>query len=311
MAGNRSPSLFDFQVNGFGGIDFQQDDLTLAEARMAVEVLHRHETTRIFVTFITDTVDRLCRRLERFERFRAADARVAATFVGYHLEGPWMCPEEGYRGAHPPGPMHAPSSSEFERMQAAAGGRVRLVTLAPEWPGSTGFIAGLVANGINVALGHTNASAREIDEAIVAGARFCTHLGNGVPLVLPRHDNVLQRLLARDELIACFIPDGVHLPPFVLKNFFRAKPPGRVLFTTDAMAAAGMPPGRYSIGPHTIEVGPDQIARQPGSSGGFAGSTLTPDEGVRRVAAYLDLPLEEARRLWTEAPATAFGLDCA
>jgi len=300
--------LFDFQVNGFGGIDFQRDELTLAEARLAVEALKRHGTSRIFVTLITDEVDRLCRRLERFERFRAADPEVAAAFAGYHLEGPWLHPEAGYRGAHPPEPMHAPSLAEFERLQAAAGGRIRLVTLAPEWPGSAAFIAVLTAAGTHVALGHTAADARQIDEAIAAGARFCTHLGNGAPQVLPRHDNVIQRLLARDELTACFIPDGVHLPPFVLRNFFRAKPPGRVLFTTDAMAGAGMPPGRYSIGPHSVEVGADGIARQPGGQGGFAGSTLTPDEGVRRIAAYLGLPLEEARRFWSEIPAAAFGL---
>lgn len=301
--------LFDFQVNGFGGVDFQRDDVTLDEARIAVEALRRHGTTRIFVTFITDQVDRLCRRLKHFEKLRAADAQVASLFAGYHLEGPWLSPEPGYRGAHPSEPMHAPSAAEFERMQSAAQGGVRLVTLAPEWPGSNEFVAALTAAGVNVALGHTNATERQIDEAIAAGARFCTHLGNGVPLTLPRHDNVMQRLLSRDELTACFIPDGVHLPPFVLKNFFRAKPRDRVLFTTDAMAGAGVAPGRYSIGPHVIEVGADKIARQPGSQGGFAGSTLTPDAGVSNVAAYLNLSLEEAHRLWSHAPTLAFGLE--
>lgn len=300
--------LFDFQVNGFGGIDFQRDELTLADARYVVESLERHDTSRIFVTLITDKVDRLCGRLERFEKFRGADPKIARAFAGYHLEGPWLHPEGGYRGAHPAEFMHAPSLAEFDRLQAAAGGRIRLVTLAPEWPGSGEFIAALATAGVHVALGHTNATERQIDGAIAAGARFCTHLGNGVPQLLPRHDNVIQRLLARDELTACFIPDGVHLPPFALRNFFRVKPAGRVLFTTDAMAGAGMAPGFYSLGLHLVEVGKDGIARQPGGQGAFAGSTLTPDEGVRRVAAYLGLSLEESRRFWSEIPATAFGL---
>ena len=299
--------LFDFQVNGFGGIDFQRDDLTAREMLGAVEALQRHETGQIFLTLITDTIDRLCRRFEQHERLRAAEPRIAKLIVGYHLEGPWLSPEPGYCGAHPAAPMHAPSEAEFQRLQAAAGGRIRLVTLAPEWPGSDTFIALLAHAGVHVALGHTQASDADIDRAIAAGARFCTHLGNGVPLTLPRHDNVVQRLLARDELIACFIPDGIHVPPFALKNFFRAKSPQRVLFTTDAMAAAGMPPGRYALGGLQIDVGADGVARQPGGQG-LAGSTLTPDEGVRRVAKYLGLSIAAARQLWSQTARAAFGV---
>jgi N-acetylglucosamine-6-phosphate deacetylase len=227
--------------------------------------------------------------------------------AGYHIEGPWLSPELGYRGAHPAGPMHAPSLPEFRRLQDAGGGNVRLVTLAPEWPGSGAVIAALTTENVHVSLGHTAATEPQIDDAIRAGARFCTHLGNGVPLQLPRHDNVTQRLLARDELTACFIPDGIHLPPFVLRNFFRAKPAGRVLFTTDAMAGAGAPPGRYMLGRLPIDVGEDGVARQPGG-GGFAGSTLTPDDGVRRCATYLGVSAAAAAELWSTTAAKAFGV---
>ena len=299
--------LFDFQVNGFGGVDFQRDDLTRAQFDHAVAALRRHRTAGIFATLITDKIDALARRFAAFEKLCAASPASATAILGYHLEGPWLSPEPGYRGAHPAGPMHAPSLAEFERLQSAAGGRIRLVTLAPEWPGSAEFIAAVTRTGVHVSLGHTNASAAQIDEAIRADARFATHVGNGCPLQLHRHDNIVQRLLARDELTACLIPDGVHLPPFVLKNFFRAKPPGRVLFTTDAMAGAGAGPGRYTIGPHEIDVGSDRIARQPGAQN-FAGSTLTPDEGVRRVADYLHLSAAAAHALWSSTPAAAFGL---
>ncbi|MSU51399.1 MAG: N-acetylglucosamine-6-phosphate deacetylase [Opitutus sp.] len=302
-----SPGLFDFQVNGFGGVDFQAATLTQTELEHAVAVMRRHGLAGIFLTLITDEIDAHCRRLENFEKLCAASPEIARMIVGYHIEGPWLSPEPGYRGAHPAGPMHAPSLAEFERLQSAAGGRIRLITVAPEWPGSAECIAAMTRAGVNLSLGHTNASDAQIDEAIRAGARFVTHLGNGTPQEMPRHDNVVQRLLARDELTACLIPDGVHLPPFVLKNFFRAKPPGKVLFTTDAMSGAGAGPGRYKVGRLEIDVGPDQIARQPGG-GGFAGSTLTPDEGVRRCATYLGLSHSESIRLWSDAAALAFGI---
>ena len=299
--------LFDFQVNGFGGVDFQRDDLTAKRLRQAVDALRRHGTVRIFATLITDEIERLCARLDRFERLCEADAVVHDMIAGYHLEGPWLSPEPGFRGAHPPGPMHAPLFDEFERLQAAARGRIRLVTLAPEWPGSDAFIRRVCSSGVHVSLGHTDANDGQIDAAIAAGARFCTHLGNGTPLLLPRHNNVVQRLLARDELIACLIPDGLHLPPFVLRNFFRAKPDGNVLFTTDAMAGAGAPPGRYTLGELDAEVSSDGVARPVGGTG-FAGSALTPDEGVRRVARYLSLTLEEAAAGWARS-AEIFGIN--
>jgi N-acetylglucosamine-6-phosphate deacetylase len=302
-----APRWFDFQVNGFGGVDFQAESLTRAELEHAVKVLRQHAVAGIFLTLITDEIDAHCRRLENLEQLRAASPEIAAMIAGYHIEGPWLSPEPGFRGAHPPGPMHAPSLDEFERLQSAAGGRIRLITLAPEWPGSAECIAAMTRAGVHISLGHTNASEAQIDEAIRAGARFVTHLGNGTPLELPRHDNVTQRLLARDELIACLIPDGVHLPPFVLRNFFRAKPPGRVLFTTDAMAGAGVGPGRYRIGRMEIAVGADGIARQPGGTG-FAGSTLTPDQGVRRCADYLGITPAESAEIWSTAALAAFGL---
>ena len=299
--------LFDFQVNGFGGIDFQRDDLTAAEFTYAVDALRQHGTSGIFATLITDEIDALCRRFAALDKLCATVPSAGAAILGYHLEGPWLSPTPGYRGAHPAGPMRAPTFADYERLQAAAHGRLRLITLAPEWPGSAEFIAAVTQQGVHVSLGHTNASEAEIDAAIRAGARFCTHLGNGCPLELPRHDNIVQRLLARDELTACFIPDGIHLPKGVLKNFVRAKPTGRVLFTTDAMAGAGAPPGRYIIGPHLITVGADGVARQPGEKN-FAGSTLTPDVGVRHIADWLNLTPEAAYHLWSTAPAAAFGI---
>lgn len=301
-------SLFDVQVNGFAGVDFQQSNLSAAAMRHAVDVLAVHQTRRFFVTLMTDSLPALEAKLAGWEQARKQDAAIAEAVCGYHLEGPWLSPEPGYCGAHDPSLMIAPRLRDFARLQHAAGGLVRLVTLAPELPGAAVFIRELRAEGVHVSIGHSMADQHHIEAAIGAGARFCTHLGNGVPPLLDRHRNVMQHLLACDELTAFLIPDGIHLPPAVLKNFFRVKPKGRALFTTDCMAAAGSPPGRYRLGRHELEVGLDAIVRLPGSAQ-FAGSSLTPPQGVANAAAWLDIPLAEARSLHSTAVAEHFGID--
>jgi len=298
--------LFDFQVNGFAGVDFQSDTLSAEDLGRAVQALREDGVGGILLTLITDDESTLCARFRRVEAFRRSDSGIAAIVRGYHLEGPWLNPEPGYCGAHPAAAMGAPSIDSFDRLQEAAGGGIRLVTLAPEWPGTASVIEALVARNVRISLGHTNASHEQIDAAVRAGAAFCTHLGNGVPNLLPRHDNVVQRLLARDELTACFIPDGIHLPPFVLRNFFRAKPADKVLFTTDAMSAAGAPPGRFRIGQMEVAVGSDGVVRGP--HGGFAGSSLKPSQGVERAAAFLALPHSESQAIWSQRSWSAFGL---
>jgi N-acetylglucosamine-6-phosphate deacetylase len=299
-------SLFDLQVNGFAGVDFQTLEVSLPELRRAVDALRACQTHRFLLTFITDEIDALLAKFKRIEELRAQDPIIAETICGYHLEGPFLSAEDGYRGAHPAGAQLAPDWAAFQRLQAAAGGRIKLLTIAPELPGSAEFIAEAAQAGVVVSLGHTNATDAQIDAAIRAGAKLCTHLGNGVPQTLHRHDNVMQRLLARDELTACFIPDGVHLPPAVLRNFFRAKPRGKVLFTTDAVSAAGAPPGRYTVGSIKVE-SKDGVVRQPGRKN-FAGSCLTPDQGVTNAARWLGISMNEARAMFSTQVAAHFGV---
>ena len=302
-----SPALFDLQINGFAGVDFQDPELTSARLLNALDALAAGGTRRILLTFITDTLEALERKFSNLEAMRARHPLAAEIVCGYHLEGPWLSPEEGYRGAHPGACMCAPDLRAFQRLQEAAGGQIRLLTVAPEWPSSAEFIAEVVRQGVVVSLGHTNASEAQIDEAIRAGATMCTHLGNGTPVMMPRHDNIIQRLLARDELTACLIPDGAHLPPFTLRNFFRAKPPGKVLLTTDAMAAAGAAPGRYRIGRLEVE-SRDGAVRAPGSQN-LAGSCLTPEAGVNNAANWLGVSVPEARAMFSTRVAEIFGIN--
>jgi len=298
-------SLFDIQVNGFAGVDFQDPRLTIEGMQRAVTALARHGTLRFFPTLITDNIESLRLKFENLERLRASSRAVSEAACGYHLEGPWISPEPGFRGAHAERWVAPPSISDFDTLQKAANGNIRLVTLAPEWPESPDLIKYLVSQGVQVSLGHTNTSDSQIDAAIEAGARLCTHLGNGVPQVLHRHDNVIQRLLARDELVAFLIPDGIHLPPPVLKNFFRAKPDGKALFTTDCMSAAGAPPGRYHLAGTKVKVGLDRIVRKPGENC-FAGSSLAPDEGLENIERWLGLSPHHARELFSTAIASIF-----
>ena len=307
IEGKPRVSLFDIQVNGFAGVDFQDPDPDAGELRRACVALRRHDTHRILLTLVTNSIDALEQTFARIEAIRAKDPVVRETVAGYHLEGPYLNPEDGFRGAHPRNRIKAPDLREYRRLQTAAGGSIRLVTLAPEWPGSTGFIRGLSREGVVVALGHTDASNRQIDRAIAAGATLCTHLGNGCPALMDRHDNIIQRLLARDELVACLIPDGIHLPPGVLRNLARAKPPGKVVITTDAMAAAGAPPGRYTVGTVTVECGRDGVVRLPGTRY-FAGSSLTLETGAANAALWTGATAAAARDWASRRPAAIFGI---
>ncbi|EDY83166.1 hypothetical protein VDG1235_2790 [Verrucomicrobiia bacterium DG1235] len=300
--------LFDLQVNGFAGVDFQAQTLELDTMLHAVHSLRAHGTVGILFTLITDSVCALCQKLEGIEALRRQDKRIAEMVKGYHLEGPWISTESGYHGAHPRELAWRPCLEDFQRLYDAAGGNLKLITLAPELGGAIEIIEHAISKGIRIGLGHTNASESAIDDAINAGATLATHLGNAVPTQMHRHDNVVQRLLARDELIACLIPDGIHLPLFALKNFYRAKPAGRVFFTTDSMSAAGSPPGVYPLAGHNLEVGKDGVVHLPGDDR-FAGSSLTMDVALRNVIDWLGVDEQGSIAMCSSQPAEHFGIE--
>lgn len=301
-----APGYFDLQANGFAGVDFQRP-VPLEAMERAVAALHRHRTTRILITLITDTVDAFAAQLTHLERLAESSPAVRAMVAGYHLEGPYLLPEPGYHGAHDPRKMKRPDCAEFDRLWRAARERIRLITIAPEWPGSPEFIRHVTGHGVRVSIGHSNADDRAIDAAVAAGMTLCTHVGNGVPMQLHRHDNVVQRVLARDELIAVFIPDGTHVPPGTLRNFVRAKPRDRVLFTSDCIAAAGAPPGRYTVGAIEVESGADGVVREPGKPN-FAGSSCTMDRCAENVRRFLGWSEAEADHACGAGVAAALGL---
>jgi N-acetylglucosamine-6-phosphate deacetylase len=298
---------FDLQVNGYNGADFNSDDLTLESLHGACAALEQDGCEGILMTLITEEVDTICRRLRRVVRWREESELVARVVRGFHIEGPFISPENGYRGAHPLSAVRAASTDLADRILHAGDGLVKLITLAPEQdPGGkvTAFLAG---QGVVVSAGHCNPSLEQIAEAIEQGLSMVTHLGNACPLQMHRHDNVIQRFLSvSDRLWCCFIPDGVHVPSYTLKNYLRCTGLDRAIAVTDAISAARLGPGRYRLAGWELEIGADGIARSPGGDH-FVGSTATMPKVQEVLAEEVGLSAAEIQRLVDVNPRAALG----
>jgi N-acetylglucosamine-6-phosphate deacetylase len=198
--------------------------------------------------------------------------------------------------------VRPPDLDEFRRMQEAARGLIRLVTLAPEWPQAPRYIEALTQEGVVAAIGHTKASGEQIAAAVEAGASMSTHLGNGAHYVLPRHPNYIWDQLAEDRLSAGFIVDGIHLSASYLKVALRAKGVERSVLVTDATSPAACPPGRYRLGEQEVDLTEDHRVVLAGQTR-LAGSALRMDRGVENLMRLAGLTLAEAVTLATVNPA--------
>jgi len=298
------PGLFDLQVNGFAGVDFNAPDLRTEHVNVALDRMRAVGVTRVLPTLVTSS----------FDGFAASAAVLAAmsdpAIAGIHMEGPYISPEDGARGAHPRPFTRTASTDDFDRRQDAARGRIVLVTLAPEVPGALALVEYLVARGVRVAIGHTAASPAQIADAVAAGATLSTHLGNGCASVLPRHPNVIWEQLAADELAATFIVDGHHLPAATVKALVRAKSIARSILVTDATAAAGCAPGRYRIGAIECDLGTDGRVSLAGTPY-LAGSSLTLDRAIANTVRFTGLPIEAVTPMASTIPAQSLGLSTA
>ncbi len=223
------------------------------------------------------------------------------------MEGPYLAPDDGPRGAHPRAHIQPATADDFARRQNAADGRIRLVTLAPEVPGALDLIDRLVVSGVRVALGHTAAGPEVIAEAVARGATLSTHLGNGCASVLPRHPNLLWEQLADDRLSASFIVDGHHLAASTVTVMVRAKTPARSLLVTDATSAAGQPEGDYLLGGQAVRRAASGRVTLAGLDR-LAGSALTLDEAVGNIVRFAGVSLDEAIAMASTQPAAAIGL---
>ena len=296
------PGFFDLQVNGFAGVDFNDPAVSGEAIAEALERQRATGVTRCLPTLITSS-------LEEFSACaRAVTASRHPAVAGIHMEGPYISPEDGARGAHRRACVVPASIDDFNRRQDVCNGGIRLVTLAAEVAGAIALIEHLVETGVRAAIGHTAASPAQIGDAVKAGATLATHLGNGCPQMLPRHPNVMWELLAADEVHASLIVDGHHLPASTVKAMMRAKSVARTILVTDAIAAAGCAPGRFAIGEVTCELSEDGRVSLPGTPY-LAGSALTMNKAVQNSVRFAGVTLEEAAAMASSNPAQFVGLE--
>ncbi|MGH9326561.1 MAG: N-acetylglucosamine-6-phosphate deacetylase [Terriglobia bacterium] len=296
-----SPGFIDIQLNGFGGIDFCDVKLDARRALEVLPVIWKTGTTTFCPTVITNSRESLLRIFRILEEARRLDSRFARSAPCYHLEGPYISPGPSH-GAHDVGFMRPPDWEEFSEFQRAAGGRIGIVTIAPEWPGSAEFIRRARESGVVVAVGHTDANPEQIHEAIDAGATLSTHLGNGNPGTIDRHANTLWPQMASERLSASIICDGFHLPRDLVRVILRVKGIEHTILITDAVYVAGLAPGRYKLVGLDIELLPTgQVVMADRAS--MAGSVASLGRCVSIFMQFTGSSLEEAVRAATANPA--------
>jgi N-acetylglucosamine-6-phosphate deacetylase len=305
-----SPGFLDIQVNGFNGIDYSLEDLEADQIESLILRLGESGTTRHVPTFVTMPNERLLRNLSLAAETMEKRPLVKAAIPGFHLEGPFISPEDGPRGAHNKKYTCPPDFSLFEEWQKAARGLIKYITLAPELPGAIDFIREAVKSGVKVAIGHTAASAEDIRAAAEAGASGSTHLGNGSHALIPRLRNYIWEQMADDSLWAGIICDGFHLPPAVVKVISRAKQPKRLFLVSDAALLGGYKPGLYKWGDLDVEVFADGHLGLPGTSA-LAGAAHLLDWDIAHYMEFTGASLKEAIALCTVQPASFLGLDTA
>jgi N-acetylglucosamine-6-phosphate deacetylase len=290
------PGLFDLQVNGFGGVDFNNPSISNEDVHRAIQAMKATGVTHFLPTLITSPFDRFAKCARTLSNSQFPE------IVGIHMEGPYIGPEDGPRGAHPREHVIGASIDDFTRRQEAANGRIVLVTLAPEAPGAMQLIAYLADRGIRVAIGHTAAPPEQIRDAVNAGATLSTHLGNGCAQSLPRHPNFIWEQLATDELFASLIVDGHHLPGATVKAMVRAKTAERVFLVTDGTAAAGCAPGTYELNGERVVLDDDGRVSPPGKLW-LAGSALTLSRAVANTVKFTGLSLQAVLPMASTQPA--------
>ena len=302
-----APGVVDLQINGYAGVDFQQDNVSADDLHRAARGLSEAGCTRFLLTIITDKWEKMLHRLQHYRKLRAQSPLLQSAIAGWHIEGPFLSDKPGFAGAHDASVMLDPLPDHIHELRKFAGDDLVLLTLAPERLEAIAAISLATSLGIKVSLGHTNAPHKRLLQAIKAGAVGFTHLANGCPRELDRHDNILWRMFETKGLTISLIPDGFHVSAPLFRLIHRVIGGESLYYTTDAMAAAGAPPGRYTIGRLTVEVAEDGIVRQPGSPL-FAGSALSPVDGAFRASEMLDRPWQETWRRLSDAPAQLMGL---
>lgn len=303
-----SAGWLDIQVNGYGGHDPNAAGAGPEATAGTVRALWPFGVTGTCITICTESEGHITAALRAVVAACEADPLVAACVPGIHIEGPHIATEDGPRGAHPLRHVRPPDVDEYRRWQDAAGGRIRIITVSPEYDGADAYIRAIVADGVVASIGHTAATGDQIRAAVDAGATWSTHLGNGAHAMIRRHPNYVWDQLAEDRLSAGFIFDGHHLPPAVMKTVLRAKGVERSILVSDAVSMAGLPPGRYTLfDGGEVELRPNGRLELAGTPL-LAGSATALPTCLEHAVSSAGVTLADAVRMVTLNPSRLLGL---
>jgi N-acetylglucosamine-6-phosphate deacetylase len=302
-------AFFDIHVHGAAGHDAMEG--TAQSLNCIGAFLATKGVAHYLATTVTAPVDPTLRALEGIANVIEAGASpTAAKPVGIHLEGPFI--SHAKRGVHPPADIQPPSIPLFERMQQAARGNIRLLTIAPETPGALDLIEYATKSGAHVSIGHSDATAEQTRAAIAAGAHSATHTFNAMRRLDHREPGIAGVVLDSDRLYAEIICDGIHVAPEFVRFWLRSKGEDRAILVTDGISATGKPDGNYMLGELEVSVADGRCLLTADLANGvetLAGSVLTMDRAVANLQRFTGASLATAARLASRNPARMLGLD--
>jgi N-acetylglucosamine-6-phosphate deacetylase len=286
-----APGFIDLQINGFMGVDFSDQNLTVEDIRKATNALWKVGVTSFLPTLITNDQSSL---IKSFTILASAlnDEEISKSIPGFHLEGPYISPIKGFRGAHLEKYIRPPDWNEFIELQRAANNKIKMITIAPELNGAISFIRKCSETGVIVSLGHHNGSAEIIKEAVDSGATMSTHLGNGCANIIDRHNNPLWPQLADDRITATIIADGFHLNKEEVQCFYKMKGIDHTILVSDALDLAGLPPGEYIRGEKVVVLTND-VVKYPAENV-LAGAASPISIGVSNIMKFTGCSLGNA-----------------
>lgn len=301
-----APGLIDHQVNGYLSHSFSEKGLTKEQVIKITKAFWAQGITTYLPT-ITTQESELIRQNFGILKTAADDPATKGSIPGFHLEGPYISPLDGFRGVHPKEWIRPPDVAEFSRWYEASGKKILEITVAPELDQALPFIEFCRTLGIVVALGHHNGSASLVKRAADAGASVSTHLGNGCANMIHRHDNPIWPQLADDRIAASIIVDGFHLRPEEVQSFYKVKGPDHTILVSDLSPLAGMPPGIYESFGTQVEMTPDGKITMP-SQDVLAAASFLITKGIENVISYTHCSLAEAVHMASRNPAKLLGL---
>ena len=309
MTHNREKSGYvDLQVNGYAGVDFNDPAVTREHLRSAAQAMADDGVVAALPTVITGPRESMCLCIARIaSAIRECDV-VARVFRGIHVEGPFLSTTAGFIGAHPVENASPQDLQLLEQLLEAGEDQIRLVTLAPEIDAGGAMTRLCAERGIRVAAGHTDAHIDQLACCIESGLSLFTHLGNGCPNLLHRHDNIIFRvLLMADRLHISVIADGFHIPEALFRLYLRVIPREHFLVVSDAISAAGLGPGTYQLGARSVKIGEDRAARDP-SGEHFVGSASRMRDADRWLEETIQLDPMHRFDLLANNPARFLGI---